>query len=129
YPWVAKGPEPKDFIGNEFLLWLWHELDHRDGTIKTPDGKEVSIFIDRSLDLDCAYGQTGRDGLRGDGPTRMPEARDALRSGKVPRKGGLVVDAGGQQYALTLSGESLSVDGAKLPDVPDADSPRVLFEE
>ena len=27
YPWVAKGPEPKDFLGNEFLLWLWHEAD------------------------------------------------------------------------------------------------------
>ncbi|HSV16551.1 MAG TPA: hypothetical protein VLI90_19970, partial [Tepidisphaeraceae bacterium] len=30
YPWVMKGPEPKDFLGNEFLLWLWHEADHRD---------------------------------------------------------------------------------------------------
>ena len=27
YPWVAKGPEPKDFLGNEFLVWLWHEAD------------------------------------------------------------------------------------------------------
>jgi hypothetical protein len=34
----------------------------------------VTIYIDRSLDLDCAYGQTGRDSLKGDGPSRMPEA-------------------------------------------------------
>src|SRR5579862_1313390 len=24
YPWTAKGPQPKDFLGNEFLVWLWH---------------------------------------------------------------------------------------------------------
>ncbi len=129
YPWVAKGPEPKDFIGNEFLLWLWYEADHRDGIIKTPDGKEVSIFIDRSLDLDCAYGQTGRDGLRGDGPCRMPEARDALRSGKVPRKASLLLNVTKMDFALSLNPETFGVGSAKLPEVEDAQTPRVLFEE
>jgi hypothetical protein len=59
----------------------------------------------------------------------MPEARDALRSGKVPRKAGLVLDAAGQQYTLTLGAEALSIGTAKLPDVEEADTPRVLFEE
>jgi hypothetical protein len=129
YPWVAKGPEPKDFVGNEFLLWLWHEADHRDGIIKLRDGKEVSIFIDRSLDLDCAYGQTGRDGLRGDGPGRMPEAKDAVRSGKVPRKAGLLINVSKMDFSLSLNPESLGVGSAKLPEVEDAETPRVLFEE
>jgi len=128
YPWAAKGPQPKDFLGNEFLLWLWHEADHHDGEIKTESG-EVTVFIDRSLDLDCAYGQTGRDSLRGDGPTRMPEAKDALRTGKLPRKAGIVVDASRQQFSFTLNAESFAVTGARLPDVDDADTPRVLFEE
>jgi len=133
YPWVAKGPEPKDFIGNEFLLWLWHEADAREGVIKLA-GKEgansdVTIFIDRSLDLDCAYGQSGRDGLRGDGPSRMPEARDALRSGKVPRRAGLMLHANKQDYTLNFSAEGLAVGSAKLPEVDDAETPRVLFEE
>ena len=129
YPWVAKGPEAKDFLGNEFLLWLWHEADHRTGVVGLEGIGDVTIYFDRWLDLDCAYGQTGRDGLRGDGPSRMPEARDALRSGKVPRKAGLVLDASGQQFTLTLNAESLAVGSGKLPEVQDADSPRVLFEE
>ncbi|HXE54275.1 MAG TPA: hypothetical protein VN541_14725 [Tepidisphaeraceae bacterium] len=129
YPWVAKGPEPKDFLGNEFLLWLWHEADHRGGVIATEAVRDVTIYIDRSLDLDCAYGQSGRDSLRGDGPSRMPEARDALRSGKLPRKAGLVLDANGQQFTLTLNAESLALSGAKLPEVEEAENPRVLFEE
>ncbi len=127
YPWVAKGPQPKDFLGNEFFLWLWHEADARTGIIGTEAG-DATIFIDKSLDLDCAYGQTGRDSLRATGPSRMPEARDALRSGKLPRKAGLVLDASGQQYALSLAAESLAVGSAKLPEI-EADTPRVLFEE
>jgi hypothetical protein len=130
YPWVLKGAEPKDFVGNEFLLWLWHEADARDGTQVKVDGiRDVVFMIDRSIDLDCAYGQTGRDGLRGDAPGRMPEARDAARSGKVPRKVGLLLNVNGADYSLTLNGESFAVGGGKLPEVEDAETPRVLFEE
>jgi len=128
YPWVAKGPQPKDFLGNEFLLWLWHEADARTSTVKTEAG-DVTLFFDKSLDLDCAYGQTGKDTLRGDGPSRMPEARDALRSGKLPRKAGLVLDANRQQYTLSIGAEGLSIGALKLPDIEEADSPRVEFEE
>lgn len=129
YPWVAKGPEPKDFLGNEFLLWLWHEADNRTGIVATQEAGDVTIYIDRSLDVDCAYGQTGRDVLKGDGPSRMPEARDALRSGKVPRKAGMIIDAGGQQYSFTLNPEQVSLGSAKLPEVEEAESPRAVFEE
>jgi hypothetical protein len=129
YPWVAKGPEPKDFLGNEFLLWLWHEADSRTGMIPTESAGEVTVYIDRSLDLDCAYGQTGRDGLRGEGPSRMPEAKDALRTGKVPRRAGLIVEASGLQYTLNLNAETMAVGSLKLPEVEEAESPRVVFEE
>ncbi|HEX4056190.1 MAG TPA: hypothetical protein VHX86_18170 [Tepidisphaeraceae bacterium] len=128
YPWTAKGPQPKDFLGNEFLLWLWHEADQRDGTIETDSG-DAAIFIDKLLDLDCAYGITGRDSLHGDGASRMPEARDALRTGKLPRKAGLILDFSNQQFNFTFNAESFSVTSAKLPNVEEADTPRTLFEE
>ena len=129
YPWVAKGPQPKDFLGNEFMLWLWHEAEENGGAIETDGDTNITIFIDRSLDLDCAYGQTGKDSLRGDGPSRMPEARDALRTGKLPRKTGLLLDSHGQQYQFTFNPETFGFGSTKLPEVPEADSPRVLFEE
>jgi hypothetical protein len=78
--------------------------------------------------LDCAYAQTGKDTIRGVGPSRTPEARDALRVGKVPRKAGLLLHAS-EQVDLTLTAESLAVGSAKLPPVDDAESPRALFEE
>ncbi|CAN5715686.1 hypothetical protein BH09PLA1_BH09PLA1_35430 [soil metagenome] len=119
YPWVSKSAEPKDFFGNEFLLWLWHEID---------SGEATAIF-ERSLDMDCAYGQSGRAFLRGDSVTKMPEAIDGLRTGKVPRRVGVTLASTGAQYTLTLAAETLSFGALKLPDVEEAENPRVLFEE
>jgi hypothetical protein len=112
------------------MLWLWQQADTHAGTVKTSDnGREVSILFDRTLDLDCVFGQSGRDSLRGTGVTHMPEALDALRSGKVPRKAGLIIDASGMQYNLTLGAETFGFGTLKLPEVEDAETPRVVFEE
>jgi len=116
-------------LGNEFLLWLWFYADAKDGEVGTKEAGEVAILFDRSLDLDCTYGATGKDSLRGNGPTRMPEAKDALRTGKVPRKAFLMVNARGNQYEFTINPEQFSLGGAKLPPVEEAETPRVLFEE
>jgi hypothetical protein len=129
YPWVAKGPEPKNFLGNEFLLWLWHHADAKDGEVVTKHAGAVSLLFDRALDLDCTYGATGKDSLRGTGPTRMPEAKDALRTGKVPRKAFLTIHAQGNQFDFNFNPEQFLVASAKLPDIEDVDSPRALFEE
>ena len=129
YPWVAKGPEPKDFLGNEFLLWLWYEADARTSIVGTESEGDVTIFFYRALDLDCAYGQSGKDSLRCTGVSRMPEAIDALRSGKVPRKASLTLEAQGQQFILNFTAETFAVGSLKLPEVEEAETPRVLFEE
>ena len=128
YPWTAKSDGVKDFLGNEFLLWLWHEAVRHTGNIKTPGG-DLTIMFDRTLQLDCCFGHTGKQTLAAAGPTKLPEAIDGLRTGKVPRKAGLIVDFAGGQYNLTLTGESLAVSSMKLPEVENADSPRTLFEE
>jgi hypothetical protein len=108
---------------------MWHEAEHSDGEAIATDAGEVTVMFDKLMDLDCAFGETGRDSIRGDGVARMPEVLDALRSGKVPRRAGLIVEAGGSQFTFSLGAESLSVSALKLPDVEEADSPRVVFEE
>ena len=128
YPWVAKGDQPKDFLGNEFLVWLWHEADAKAGSLAIEGLGEVAILFDKSLDLDCVYAQTGKDTIRSDGPTRTPEARDALRVGKVPRKAGLILNCK-EQFEFSLTAESLAVGTCKFPEIEDAETPRVLFEE
>ncbi len=77
-------------------------------------------MLAKTLTLDCPRGETGRDQLTDDAPTRLPEAFRALQSGKLPRKAGMILVRHGAQYELTLQAETLAVSGAAIPK-PDDD--------
>jgi hypothetical protein len=118
----------RDFLGNEFLLWLWFKLDGDSDSLKLSDGSEAALLLTRTLVLECPRGQTGRESITCDGPTRLPEARRAIQAGKLPRKVGLTVVRHDQQYELTLQAESLAVSGARFP-APEASEDRARLEE
>lgn len=120
--------ESKDYLGNEFLLWLWWTLENESDTIRLTDKSEVTVMVSRSLALECPRGQTGRETIAHDAPTRLPEARRAIQSGKLPRKAGLILARQGSQYELSLSAENLAVSGAKLP-APEETEERARLDE
>jgi hypothetical protein len=107
----------RDFLGNEFLLWLWFTIETRSDTIGLGDGSEVAVMIARHLVLDCPRGHTGRDGFQHDGPSSLPEARRAIQAGKLPRRMGLTLVRHREQYELTIHAETLSIGSAKLPSL------------
>ncbi|HEV3168015.1 MAG TPA: hypothetical protein VGZ22_28695 [Isosphaeraceae bacterium] len=118
--WATDAFAGPDFWGNEFLIWLWHTLQADGDTITLPDGSEATVSLAKTLTLDCPRGQTGRDSLLDEGPTRLPEAFRALQAGKLPRKAGLILVRHGAQYDLTLQAETLAISGAALPKVEGA---------
>lgn len=119
--WIADEAS-RDFLGNEFLLWLWFMSDGDTDTVKLTDGTEATFMLARTLTLECPRGQTGHETISSDGPTRLPEARRAIQSGKLPRKAGITVVRHDHQYELTLHAETLAVGGAKFPP-PDEENP------
>jgi hypothetical protein len=118
----------RDFLGNEFLLWLWYLLDGEGDTIALADNSEVGVMLARTLTLECPRAQTGKETIQSDGPTRLPEARRAIQAGKLPRRVGLILVRHDNQYDFTLQAETLAVSGARLP-APDAADERVRLEE
>lgn len=131
-PWIAKSVDLKDYLGNEFLLWLWWhgERDKENGAIATEAAGEVFVALDKALDMDCAWDLTGKQTLRGENPTKLPEAGDALLTGKWPRKAGLIVADAEHQWELTLQGDQFVVGSAALPEIEsdEAATPRELTE-
>jgi len=117
----------RDFLGNEFLLWLWYTLE-QDDTIPLADNSEVAVMLARTLTLECPRAQTGKETIQSDSPTGLPEARRAIQAGKLPRKVGLTLARHDNQYELTLQAETLAVSGAKLP-APEGNDERVRQEE
>jgi hypothetical protein len=118
--WIAD-ESSRDFIGNEFLLWLWYHTDVQSDTVALADKSEVTLMLARTLTLECPRGVTGHETITHEGPTRLPEARRAIQSGKLPRKVGLTLVRHGEQYELALHAETLAVGSAKLPP-PDEDA-------
>jgi hypothetical protein len=127
--WVAD-ESSRDFLGNELLLWLWYTLDQVDDTLTLEDGSDLTVMMARSLSLECPRGMTGKGTLTSEGPTRLPEAKRAVQSGKLPRKAGLTLVRHEKQYELSLHAESLGVGSCKLPNLPeDVTDARARLEE
>ncbi len=128
-PWVVRAVNLKDFVGNEFLLWLWHALSTTDGSFQIDDRTTLQIAVDQVMDQQCAWDARGKMGLRAHGPLRLPEAGEALKHGKWPRKVGMILADGSNGYELTLQGETLAVSAAKLPDPDETEHPREVIEQ
>ncbi|MCZ2341998.1 MAG: hypothetical protein LC104_09410 [Bacteroidales bacterium] len=113
--WIAD-ESSRDFLGNEYLLWLWYMSDGESDTLKLSDNTEATFMPARTLTLECPRGQTGHETISHEGPTRLPEALRAVQSGKLPRKLGLTVVRHDHQYEFTLHAETLGVAGVKFPN-------------
>jgi hypothetical protein len=118
----------RDFLGNEFLLWLWYMLDNEGDTITLSDKTEVALMIARTLVLECPRGQTGRETISSEGPSRLPEARRAIQAGKLPRRLGLTLIRHDHTYDLTWTAENLAVTAARLPAPEESEERARLVE-
>jgi hypothetical protein len=127
---VAWSPDEtsRDFLGNEYLLWLWYHLENESDTMKLSDGSQVAVMVARTLLLECPRGQFGKESISSDGPAKLPEALRAIQAGKLPRKMGLTLVRHDQSYELTLQAESLAISGARLP-APEGEDDRARLEE
>jgi hypothetical protein len=80
----------------------------------------------RTITLECPLGESGKGTIAAEDPTGLPEAAQAVRSGKLPRKAGLILVRHGEQYELTLQAETFSVSGAKIVIDEDAEGRGIL---
>lgn len=112
--WANAEANRPDFLGNEFLLWLWWRYENESDTIQVRDESEITYMLTKTLALECPLGEHGKETISSESPIKLTEALQAIRGGKLPRKSGLTLVRYGQQYDLVLQAESLSVSSAKI---------------
>lgn len=118
-----------DFLGNEFLLWLWWRWETESDTFALPDESEITGMIARTLTLQCPQGVSGKETISAEAPATLPEAAQAIRSGKLPRRAGLVLVRHGTQYELVLQAERFAVSGAKIHTDEEGAEGRGILED
>jgi hypothetical protein len=121
-------PRRNDFLGTEWLTWLWHRAQTESAEFAAPGADPVTFMFDKAMDLACAYELTGSDTIRFDDPSRAPEARVALQIGKLPLKAGIRLMRHGEMYALSIRADQMNISSLRLPVIEDAD-PRTIFLE
>jgi len=133
---IDRGAAPADearsrnYLGTEWLLWLWYRSRHEEVEVTPAGGEEGATGrFEKSLQLDCAYRMTGSVALRTDDPSHSPEAVAALTAGKLPVRAGLQIVHRGEAYVCTVRGDMMHFSGVLLPSTAQPDNPRVLFEE
>ena len=112
--WLNEFAESYDYLGNEFMLWLWWHLEAQSDTIALSDNSEVTAMFARTLSLECPLGETGKETIAHESPVKLPEALQAIQAGKLPRKAGLTLVRHNQQFDLTLQAETFAISGAKI---------------
>ncbi|MCA9128875.1 MAG: hypothetical protein KDB22_17435 [Planctomycetales bacterium] len=112
--WSNEYSDCPDYLGNEFLLWLWWHLENESDCIKLSDDSEVTVMLAKTLTLECPVGEHGKETITAEAPVKLSEAWQAVSSGKLPRKAGMTLVRHGQQFDLVLQAESFAISGAKI---------------
>lgn len=108
-----------DWLGNEFLLWLWYHHDREGDTISLGDGSDVTFMFSGGIKVEDPREMKETATLNSQSAVRMHEAKAAVKNGKLPRKAAMTVVRNDEQFSCILQAESLTVSSAKLPAPPD----------
>jgi hypothetical protein len=108
-----------DFLGNEFLLWLWFKGYRQTDTLRVTDGTEVTWMFSGGVRLEHPV-RSDNDTINAASAVHKPQAMQALQSGYLPRKAALTLVRQNQQFSCKLNAETLAITGLKLPKPDDS---------
>jgi len=117
------------FLGREFLTWLLFKAATEEGVFRLEDGGEVQVLFERAMTLEGENPAREMTTIKVDDPTDSAEVMLSLKLGKKVSRARLLLEAGGNEYAFTLDGATLSLRSVKLPDSMAMDSLEVMAEK
>jgi hypothetical protein len=104
--------EQNRFAGREFLLWLWFESVLLETNLAPSGAPSCALWLEARLTL--AF-EKDESVLKTATPGTAPEAREALRQGKLPREARLRLTTGEHEYAWLFKADTLALSSLTLP--------------
>ncbi len=123
---IARVPVPADprggvdFLGPEFLTWLWWRSE-AEPAFRHHDGREFHVHVDDHLEFRGERAAARRTVLRAGMPSASSEARAALRSGKTLAAARILIARDEEDVRFTLKAEDLDIASLRLP-APEGDN-------
>lgn len=104
--------EGRRFMGREFVVWLWFESEMQETNLRPTGVDPCSIWLEAQITLVLEKEESR---LKGAIPASSPEAKEALRQGKLPREAKMHLVRGDREFTWTLKADTLGLSGLKLP--------------
>jgi hypothetical protein len=104
--------ERNRFTGREFLLWLWFESETFETNLRPAGGSPIALWIESRMTLSFEKDESV---LKSASPAASPEAKEALRQGKLPREAKIRMTNGEHEFAWVFRGDTLSFASVAIP--------------
>jgi hypothetical protein len=126
---LADRIESTRFLGREFLVWLWYESEKNESVLALPEGESCALWLEEQLTL-VVHGllEKAESRLKGSTPSLSPEAKEALRQGKLPTKAKIRVDRGPQSWSFLFDADTLSIASVSIPALITEDGDERFYE-
>ena len=103
------------FLGEEFLTWLWFQIDTNQPLFKTFDHEVTSFHVGNRIVIENRKTETlERITIKGD-EAGFEEGILALRKGALVTELNLAFHANNLQWKFTIKGESLNLSSVTIP--------------
>ncbi len=114
------------FLGNEFLTWLWFMIETDQNSLRQYDPDLISLNIGSRLVLENTRNNAKETiTIKGD-EANLEEGLVALKKGAVVTEMHLSYKSVGQDWLFSLKGESLNISNLKLPETGPVETPEDL---
>lgn len=104
--------ERNRFVGREFLLWMWFESHLFETTLSPSNGSTCSLWIETRMSL--AF-EKEESVLKSVTPAATPEAREALRQGKLPKEARIRMISNELEFAWVFKADTLGLASVNIP--------------
>ncbi len=114
------------FLGNEFLTWLWFMIETDQNRLRQYDPDLLSLNIGSRMVLENTRNNAKETiTIKGD-DANLEEGLVALKKGAVVTEMHLSYKTVGQHWLFSLKGESLNISNLKLPETGTVETPEDL---
>jgi len=115
------------FLGAEYLLWLWYRSEEFDGAFSLSDGP-IELYFDDQLVLEAHLAEAEQSRLKGGAPAYSPEAHKALQLGKHVAKAKLRLVKDEREWLFTIDTSTFLASGVKIPAVLSDEEDNKFYE-
>jgi hypothetical protein len=112
-PPVSEAFENYQFLGNEFLTWLWFCIENEPDTLSDPSGGPVSLMVHKKIVLKKAAGKTVSITIEKDSGEDAEEGMLALKGGAIVTELSLLMTIGQAEWTFSLKGGSFQINSLR----------------